>query len=89
MIDTFEAVNGVHPGFRRNHAKGVCLAGVFDSNGAGAPYSSAEIFKPSRVPVFGRFALAGGMPMMLMAQAWCVAWRSTSRCLTGNSGAPA
>jgi catalase len=64
MIDTFEAVNGVHPGFRRNHAKGVCLAGVFDSNGAGAPYSSAEIFKPSRVPVFGRFALAGGMPMM-------------------------
>lgn len=64
MIDAFEAVNGGHPGFRRNHAKGVCLAGVFDSNGAGAPYSKAEIFKPGQVPVFGRFALAGGMPMM-------------------------
>jgi catalase len=64
IIDTFQAVNGVHSGFRRNHAKGVCLAGVFESNGAGARYSKAEIFKPGRVPVFGRFALAGGMPMM-------------------------
>jgi hypothetical protein len=26
MIGTFERVNGLHPGFRRNHAKGVCLA---------------------------------------------------------------
>ena len=27
MIDTFEKVNGSHPGFRRNHAKGVCISG--------------------------------------------------------------
>jgi catalase len=64
IIDTLEAVNGLHPGFRRNHAKGVCLVGFFDSNGAGARYSKAEVFNPGRVPVFGRFALAGGMPMM-------------------------
>jgi len=64
MIDTFEAVNGSHPGFRRNHAKGVCLAGWFDSNGAGARLSRAAVFKSGRVPVFGRFALAGGMPAM-------------------------
>jgi catalase len=64
MIDTFEAVNGQHPGFRRNHAKGVCLTGWFDSNGAGARLSSAQVFKPGRTPVFGRFALAGGMPAM-------------------------
>jgi len=64
MIDTFEAVNGPHPGFRRNHAKGVCLTGWFDSSGAGARLSKAVVFKPGRVPVFGRFALAGGMPMM-------------------------
>ena len=31
VIDGFEEVNGVHPGFRRNHAKGVCIAGAFDS----------------------------------------------------------
>jgi catalase len=64
MINTFEAVNGLHPGFRRNHAKGVCLTGWFDSSGAGARLSKAVVFEPGRVPVFGRFALAGGLPMM-------------------------
>ncbi|WIM10368.1 catalase family peroxidase [Enhydrobacter sp.] len=63
LIDTFEDVNGPHPGFRRNHAKGVCLAGTFESNGDGTQFSTASAFKPGRVPVSGRFALAGGMPM--------------------------
>jgi len=62
LIDTMEAVNGVHPGFRRNHAKGVCFTGWFDSNGNGKRVSTARIFEAGRVPVFGRFALAGGMP---------------------------
>lgn len=31
MINTFEQVNGPHPGFRRNHAKGVCVRGYFES----------------------------------------------------------
>lgn len=64
MIDTFEYVNGLHPGFRRNHAKGVCFTGWFDSNGAGAQISHAPVFQLGRVPVFGRFALGGGMPAM-------------------------
>lgn len=62
MIDTFQAVNGPHPGFRRNHAKGVCLTGYFDGNGQAAPLSRAAVFAQGRVPVTGRFALAGGMP---------------------------
>jgi catalase len=64
MIDRFEAANGAHPGFRRNHAKGVCLTGWFDSNGAGARLSKAAVFAPGRTSVIGRFALAGGLPMM-------------------------
>src|SRR6185437_14848218 len=64
FIDTFQDVNGLHPGFRRNHAKGVCLEGTFASNGAGAQLSTASVFKGGSVPVFGRFSLAGGMPMM-------------------------
>lgn len=64
MIDAFEADDGVHQGFRRNHAKGACFAGGFASNGAGATLSIASVFKPGNVPVFGRFSLAGGMPMM-------------------------
>ncbi len=64
LVDAFEAANGVHPGFRRNHAKGVCLEGSFESSGAGARFSKAVVFERGRFPVFGRFALAGGMPMM-------------------------
>lgn len=64
MIDRFEEVNGEHPGFRRNHAKGVCLTGSFESNGNAARLSTAPVFAPGRTPVIGRFALAGGMPMM-------------------------
>ena len=62
MINTFEQVNGEHPSFRRNHAKGVCISGYFDSNGRGAALSKAVVFLPGRAPVIGRFALAGGQP---------------------------
>jgi catalase len=64
IIDQFEAANGPHPGFRRNHAKGVCLTGSFESNGKGARLSTASVFAPGRTPVIGRFSLAGGLPMM-------------------------
>jgi catalase len=62
MIDTFERVNGPHPGFRRNHAKGVCVSGYFDGNGQAVVLSKASVFLAVRVPVIGRFALAGGQP---------------------------
>ncbi len=62
MINTFEKVNGPHPGFRRNHAKGVCVSGYFESNGRGVALSKAACFRAGRVPVIGRFALAGGQP---------------------------
>jgi len=62
IVDTFERVNGPHPGFRRNHAKGVTLTGYFDANGSGTRLSKASVFRAGRFPVAGRFALAGGMP---------------------------
>ena len=60
MINTFERLNGEHPGFRRNHAKGVCADGYFNSNGAGQALSKVLFFRAGRVPILGRFALAGG-----------------------------
>jgi catalase len=36
------------------------ITGWFDSSGAGAQLSKAVVFKAGRVPMFGRFALAGG-----------------------------
>lgn len=62
MVDTFEQVAPVRAGFRRNHAKGVGVSGTFESNGQGAVLSRAVVFKPGRIPVVGRFALAGGQP---------------------------
>src|SRR5438477_10873289 len=62
FVDGFEQVNGVHPGFRRNHAKGLGVSGVFESNGDGVRLSKAVVFRPSRVPVIGRFSLGGGQP---------------------------
>ena len=62
FMDAFKRVYGSHPGFRRNHAKGVAVAGYFDSNGAGQEISKAAVFRPGRTPVEGRFSLPGGNP---------------------------
>ena len=62
IIDRFETLNGVHSGFRRNHAKGVCVSGWFDSNGQGALLSKSSLFQTGRVSVIGRFSLSGGKP---------------------------
>jgi catalase len=62
FIDRFEQIDGIHPGFRRNHAKGLGVSGFFESNGNGARLSKAAVFEPGRVPVIGRFSLNGGQP---------------------------
>lgn len=63
VIDVLQANGGgAHPGFRRNHAKGICVAGYFESNGTLAPYSSSPLFGPGRTPFVGRFAVPGGNP---------------------------
>jgi catalase len=62
FMAAFEAHDGKHPGFRRNHAKGLCVAGWFDAAADAASLSHAPIFHLQRVPIVGRFALAGGAP---------------------------
>jgi catalase len=62
FVDAFERANGVHAGFRRNHAKGLGVSGFYESNGNGVRLSKAVVFRPGRVPVLGRFSLSGGMP---------------------------
>jgi len=62
FADGFERADGTFSGFRLNHAKGVCVAGSFESNGMGTRLSKAVVFKAGRVPVIGRFSFAGGNP---------------------------
>jgi catalase len=64
FIDRFRTVFGEHPGFRRNHAKGVVVAGYFDSNGNGRDLSRAAVFRSGRTSVIGRFSLTGGNPFV-------------------------
>ncbi|ROL72623.1 catalase family peroxidase [Pseudomonas vranovensis] len=62
FIDTFEAQAGHYPGYRKNHAKGLCVSGYFQSSGAAAKLSTARAFSQARVPVIGRFAIGGANP---------------------------
>jgi catalase len=63
LVNQLQTDNGVFPGYRRNHAKGVCVTGYFQSNGQAAAYSVAQVFAPGeRTPVVGRFALPVGNP---------------------------
>lgn len=63
VSDALEYNAGRHPGYRRAHAKGLCISGVFEANGNGVDLSRASIFREGRYPVEGRFSIAGGNPM--------------------------
>lgn len=62
FVDQLQTDNGIHPGYRRNHAKGVCVVGYFESAAPIRQYSSAGVFQDARTPVVGRFALPTGSP---------------------------
>ncbi len=54
---------GVKPGYRRAHAKGLCLTGSFAANGSGSALSTASALRAGTYPVLGRFSLGGGNPL--------------------------
>jgi catalase len=62
IVDALQANGGLHRGYRRAHAKGMCVVGHFDSNGRGQALSTATVFRPGRVPLVGRFSTGGGDP---------------------------
>jgi len=62
LIDAFAPPSGPALGHRRNHAKGICLTGIFEANGAGSELSTAQVFAKGEYPVVGRFSLATTNP---------------------------
>ncbi|MBV2130699.1 catalase family peroxidase [Rheinheimera sp. SM2107] len=54
--------DAVFPGFRRAHAKGICISGEFHSNGQLAGYSKASLFNEGVTPFIGRLSIAGNNP---------------------------
>ncbi len=54
--------NTAFAGFRRAHAKGICVSGEFLANGNLADYSRAKVFQSGTTPFVGRLSIAGNNP---------------------------
>src|SRR5947208_2794723 len=64
ILQQFDAIFGVSPGFRPAHAKGVMLSGVFTpSPGAASLTSAPQATRPS-TPILARFSSATGLPLL-------------------------
>lgn len=61
ITDTIEA-GKPHPGFRRAHTKGVCVAGSFSPSAQAPQLSRARVFTQPSTPILGRLSIAGGDP---------------------------
>jgi catalase len=62
IVDLANKVDGVHPGFRAFHAKGVVVEGSFKASTEAARLSRATLFNGSSIPVTARFSDGSGMP---------------------------
>ena len=50
IVDSLQIHDGLHPGFRRAHAKGLCIAGTFQANGNGTVLLQGRGFHPRQRP---------------------------------------
>ena len=62
IVDLANKVDGVHPGYRAFHAKGVVVDGTFKASAEAAQLSSAALFNGSTIPVTARFSDGNGVP---------------------------
>src|SRR5450631_2677494 len=62
IVDLANKMDGVHPGYRAFHAKGVVVEGTFKASAEAARLSLATLFKGSLIPVTARFSDGSGMP---------------------------
>jgi catalase len=64
LLTQFDAIFGLHPGFRPAHAKGHLLTGTFTPSPAAATLSRAPHFNRPSTPVTARFSDATGIPLI-------------------------
>src|SRR5580704_10520846 len=62
IVDLANKVDGVHPGFRAFHAKGVVVEGTFKASPDAARLSRATLFNGSSIRVTARFSDGAGVP---------------------------
>jgi catalase len=62
IVDLANKVDGVHPGYRAFHAKGIVVEGTFKASPAAAHLSRATLFNGKTIPVTARFSDGTGVP---------------------------
>ncbi len=64
LIHQFDAIFGLHPGFRPAHAKGLLLTGTFTPSPEAASLTRAPHLSRAATPVTVRFSDSTGLPMI-------------------------
>jgi catalase len=64
LIQQFDTIFGMHPGFRPAHAKGIMLRGTFQPSAAAASLTRAPHMNRESTPVSVRFSDGTGLPLI-------------------------
>jgi catalase len=64
LLQAFETIFGLHPGFRPAHAKGILLSGTFTPSAAASSLSRAPHLNRPSTPVSVRFSNSTGIPVI-------------------------
>ncbi len=64
LLKEFDAIFGLHPGFRPAHAKGTLLTGTFTPSPAAASLTRAPHITRDATPVTARFSNSTGLPLI-------------------------
>lgn len=64
LLKQFDAIFGLHPGFRPAHAKGTMLAGTFTPSSDAASLTKAPHIERESTPVTVRFSDSTGIPLL-------------------------
>jgi catalase len=64
LVQQFDAIFGMHPGFRPAHAKGILLTGIFTPSADAASLTRAPHIARESTPVTVRFSNSTGLPLV-------------------------
>ena len=64
LLKQFDAIFGLHPGFRAAHARGTMLTGTFTPSSNAASFTRAPHIVRASTPVTARFSSSTGLPLI-------------------------
>ena len=64
LLQSFDTIFGLHPGFRAAHARGTMLTGTFTPSSNAASFTRAPHIVRASTPVTARFSSSTGLPLI-------------------------